>query len=118
MAAEGRLSVKPMITIGNLCFFLVSLRTVDIIHFLSSVGFISPRTALSKTSGMSQNIGVASFQKEAPYKGPLKNISPVVYFRSFTVFYKNIEAEICKIFRTDKPEAEISKRVIILSVEI
>ena len=83
MAAEGRLSVKPMITIGNLCFFLVSLRTVDIIHFLSSVGFISPRTALSKTSGMSQNIGVASFQKEAPYKRAFEKYKPRGLFSEF-----------------------------------
>ena len=36
------------------------------------------------------------------------------------IFYKNIEAEICKILRvvnTNKPEAEISKRMIILSDE-
>ena len=36
------------------------------------------------------------------------------------IFYKNIEAEICKILRvvnTNKPEVEISKRMIILSDE-
>ena len=36
------------------------------------------------------------------------------------IFYKNIEAEICKILRvvnTNKPEAEISKRMIILNDE-
>ena len=36
------------------------------------------------------------------------------------IFYKNIKAEICKILRvvnTNKPEAEISKRMIILSDE-
>ena len=36
------------------------------------------------------------------------------------IFYKNIEAEICKLLRvvnTNKPEAEISKRMIILSDE-
>ena len=36
------------------------------------------------------------------------------------IFYKNIEAEICKILRvvnTNKPEAEISKKMIILSDE-
>ena len=36
------------------------------------------------------------------------------------IFYKNSEAEICKILRvvnTNKPEAEISKRMIILSDE-
>ena len=36
------------------------------------------------------------------------------------IFYKNIEAKICKILRivnTSKPEGEISKRMIILSDE-
>ena len=43
-----------------------------------------------------------------------------VFFFYKNIFYKNIEAEICKILRivnTNKPEAEISKRMIILSDE-
>ena len=47
----------------------MQLRTVDIIQFLSSAGFISPRTALSKTSGMSQNIGVAPSKNKPLVKG-------------------------------------------------
>ena len=42
------------------------------------------------------------------------------FFFYKNIFYKNIEAEICKILRivnTNKPEAEISKRMIILSDE-
>ena len=62
MAAGGRLSAMPMIAIGNLCFF-IAITICRYNPFLSSVGFISPRTALSKTSGKSQNIGFASFQK-------------------------------------------------------
>ena len=33
------------------------------------------------------------------------------------IFYKNIEAEICRFKNMNKPEAEISKRMIILSDE-
>ena len=42
------------------------------------------------------------------------------FFFYKNIFYKNIEAEICKLLRivnTNKPEAEISKRMIILSDE-
>ena len=42
------------------------------------------------------------------------------FFFYKNIFYKNIEAEICKILRvvkTNKPEAEISKRMIILGDE-
>ena len=72
MAVGGRLSVMPMITIGNLCFFIAITICRYNPFFLSSAGFISPRTALNETSGMSQNIGFASFQEQAPHKGPSK----------------------------------------------
>ena len=40
-----------------------------------------------------------------------------LFFPTMNIFYKNIEAKICKILRIYKPEVEISKRMIILSDE-
>ena len=66
----------------------MQLGTVDIILFFkSSVGFISPRTARSKTSGMSQNIGVTSLTTLGVMQEPIGVIPKSVTYSLYSVFF-------------------------------
>ena len=66
----------------------MQLETVDIILFFfkSSVGFISSRTALSKTSGMSQNIGVTSLTTLGVIQEPIGVIPKSATYSLYSLF--------------------------------
>ena len=87
-AAGGRLPVMPMITIGNLWFLsaIGNCRYNPFFFFKSSVGFISSRTALRKTSGMSQNIGVTSLTTLGVIQEPIVVIPKSATYSLYSLF--------------------------------
>ena len=83
------------------------METVDIILFFfkSSVGFISSRTALSKTSGMSQNIGVTSLTTLGVIQELIVVIPKSATYSLYSLFVV-VVVVFCRVFQESRGKRE------------